>query len=208
MNQLDETDDKVLWQNFKTGDKQSFNNLFRRYYSELYYFGIKRFPYQDIVKDSIQEVFIRIWETRGCLSDVQNVKSYLIVCLRRNIIAHNAKNKKKVNVEIGQAENYSFFFDVNEFEKHEKISTEIRHVLLLAINSMTKQQRELILLFFYHKLNYSEIAQVMEISIPAVRNLMYRSLIHLRESIGEKSLNSMKNLFFLLFLTLSVKKEK
>lgn len=208
MNQLDETDAKVLWQNFKTGDKLSFNSLFRRYYSELYYFGIKRFPYQDIVKDSIQEVFIRIWETRGCLSDVQNVKSYLIVCLRRNIIAQNAKNKKKVNVEIGQAENYSFFFDVNEFEKHEKISTEIRHVLLLAINSMTKQQRELILLFFYHKLNYSEIAQVMEISIPAVRNLMYRSLIHLRESIGEKSLNSMKSLFFSLFFSLSVKKEK
>ena len=75
-----------------------------------------------------------------------------------------------------------------------------------AINSLTKNQREMIMLFFYHELTYPEIAQILGISLPAARNLMYRTLIHLRESIGEKSLNSMKNMFFLLFSSISVKK--
>lgn len=193
------TDDKALWQDLKAGDKRSFNQLFRKYYSELYFYGIKIFPDSDFVKECIQEVFIRVWETSARLADVENVKSYLIVSVRRMILVQKGKDKGKHNIEIDQAENYSFFFDVNEFEKHEEISDEIRHVLLTTINSLTKKQRELIMLFFYHELSYSEIAQVLEISIQAARNLMYRTLIHLRESIGEKSLNSMKNMFFLLF---------
>lgn len=193
------TDDKAIWQDLKAGDKRSFNQLFRKYYSELYYYGIKIFPDSDFVKECIQEVFIRVWETSARLADVENVKSYLIVSVRRMILLQKGKNKDKHNIEIDQAENYLFFFDVIEFEKHEEISDEIRHVLLTAINSLSKKQRELIMLFFYHELSYSEIAQVLEISIQATRNLMYRTLIHLRESIGEKSLNSMKNMFFLLF---------
>ena len=200
------TEDKVLWSDLKTGSKLCFNQLFRKYYSELYYYGIKIFPDSDFVKECIQEVFIRIWETRGSLADVENVKSYLIVSVRRMILTKKEKNKNKHNVEIRQAENYSFFFDLNEFEKHEEISDEIRQMLLSAINSVTNKQRELILLFFYHELSYTEIAQVMEIGVQAVRNLMYRTLIHLRESIGEKSINSMKNMFFILFSSVSTKK--
>ena len=200
------TEDKVLWHDLKVGDKKCFNQLFRKYYSELYYYGIKIFPDPDFVKECIQEVFIRVWETRKSLAEVENVKSYLIVSVRRMILVQKGKGKDKHNIEIGQAENYSFFFDVNEFEQHEEISDEIRQFLLKAINSLTKNQREMIMLFFYHELTYPEIAQIMGISIPAARNLMYRTLIHLRASIGEKSLNSMKNMFFLLFSSISVKK--
>lgn len=202
------TEDKILWHDLKAGDKRCFNRLFKKYYSELYYYGIKNFSDPDFVKESIQEVFIRIWETRGSLADVENIKSYLIVSVRRMILVQKGKDKGKHNIEIGQAEKYSFFFDVNEFEKHEEIPEEIRKVLLTAINSLTRKQRELILLFFYHELSYADIAQVLEIGIPAARNLMYRTLIHLRESIGERPLNSMKNMFFLLFSTTSVKKVK
>jgi len=199
------TDNKVLWCNFKAGDKRCFNQLFRKYFSELYYYGIKIFPDSDFVKECIQEVFIRVWETRGSLADVENVKSYMIVSVRRMILVNKEKSKNKHRIEIGQDENYSFFFDENEFEKHEEISDEIHHTLLTAINSLTKNQREMIMLFFYHELTYSEIALTLGISIPAARNLMYRTLTHLRELIGEKSLSSMKKSIFLLFSSVSVK---
>lgn len=196
-------EDKVLWHNIKAGDKSCFNSLFRRYYSELYYYGIKIFPDGDFIKECIQEVFIRIWETRKNLSDVQNLKSYLLVSLRRKIIT--SKEKNQPYIEIGNAETYSFFFEENEFEKHDEISDEIRQILLKAVNSLTKKQRELVMLFFYHELSYPEIAQVIGISIPATRNLMYRTLTHLRESLGGQSLNSMQNMFFLLFSSISGK---
>lgn len=202
------TDDKALWLNIKAGDKQCFSRLFREYYSELYYYGFKIIPDPDFVKECIQEVFIRVWETRQSLADIENIKAYLIVCVRRMIFVQKKKGKSIQTVEVGKFENSTFFFDVNEFEKHEEISDELRRVLLNAINSLTVKQRELIMLFFYHELPYSEIADITGVSVEAVRNLMYRTLIHLRESIDEKSLRSMSNLFFFLFSSLSVKKMK
>jgi len=47
---------------------------------------------------------------------------------------------------------------------------------------------------------YPEISDILEISVQAARNLMYRTLIHLRESIGEKSMDSMKKILFILFI--------
>lgn len=207
MEQLDaHIDDKVVWQGLKAGNKNCFNSLFRKYYSELYYYGIKILPEPEIVKESIQEVFMRIWETRDRLASVENVKSYLIVSVKRMILVQKGKTSGSSHVEIGLAENYSFYFEVNEFEKHDEIPEEVREMILSGINSLTRKQRELIMLYFYHELSYAEISTVLEISVQAVRNLMYRTLIHLRESLGEKSINSMKDTVFLLFSVVSEKK--
>jgi len=199
-------DDTFLWNEFKAGDKTCFNTLFRRYYSELYYYGIKNFSDPDLVKECIQEVFIRIWETRESLGNVENVRAYLIVSLRRIILAQKKKVMLQQHIGLRQVENSPFLFDLNEFEKHEEISDGVRKILLAAINSLTRKQRELVMLFFYYELSYAEIAEVIGITVPALRNLMYRTLIHLRESIGEKSLESMNKLFFLFFSSFSVKK--
>ncbi len=202
------TEDKILWFKIKTGDKSCFNKLFRLYYAQLYYYGIKIDHDTEFVKECIQEVFIRIWETRENLSDVQNIKSYLLVSLRRKILSEKERVRKIHIVEMGPAEKYVFLFDQNEFEKHDEVPDEIRQLLLRALNSLTHKQRELVMLYFYHELSYSEIAQIVSISVQAVRNLMYRTLIHLRESLGEKSLDSMKNMIFLVFLSFSLKKGK
>lgn len=198
--------DSAVWQGLKAGNKSCFNRLFRKYYSELYYYGIKTVPNSDLVKESIQEVFLRVWETRTNLADAENVKSYLLVSVKRMILLQLKKITSSGEIEIGAAENYAFFFDLNEFEKREELSEDLRKIILTAINSLTRKQRELIMLFFYHELDYSEIAKILDITIPAVRNLMYRTLLHLRETIGEKSIGSMKSMFFLLFSSLNEKK--
>lgn len=204
--QAENIDDKELWKGLKSGDTQCFDILFRKFYSELYYYGMKIFSDAEFVKESIQEVFIRIWETRERLGEVENPKVYLLVSFRRMMLTKLGKDKRKLHVEFGKADHYSFFFELNEFERHDEVSPEIREVLLKSIHSLTKRQREIIQLFFYHELSYSEVAKVMKMSVQATRNLMYRTLIHLRESIGDKSINAMKNIFLLLFLPVSEKK--
>jgi RNA polymerase sigma factor (sigma-70 family) len=193
-------EDKLLWQGLKKGDMNSFNKLFRKFYSELYYYGIKVNPDPEFVKEAIQEVFVRIWETRDRLGEAGNVKSYLIVSLRRMILTAKSKKAKKLQIEFTETDDYSFLYEVNEFEKHQDLSAELQTILLDSINSLTLRQRELVQLFFYHELSYSEIADVMKMSIQASRNLMYRTLTHLRETIGESELKIMKKMFVLFFL--------
>ena len=200
---LEYRDEIKIWTQLKAGNKDSFNNVFRKYYSELYHYGLKISSNPEQVKECIQEIFVRIWETREKLGDVKNIKSYLIISLRRMIISKKATNNR---IEIENLENHAFRFDVNEFEKHVEISVEVRKVLLSAINSLTKKQRELIMLMFFHELTYVEISEVLEISIQAARNLTYRSLLNLREALGEASINAIRNQVYLLFSSISKKK--
>ena len=200
------TEDNGFWLKLKSGNKSGFNQLFRKYYSELYYYGMKIDSNPDLVKDSVQEVFVRIWETRENLSEVKNVKSYLIVSVRRMILSQKKKSLNFQGYEIDDLEQNAFHFDINEFEKHKEIPDDVRSLLLDSINSLTKKQRELIQLFFYHELTYPEISQILGISIQATRNLMYRTLTHLREILGKSSIDSIKNLIFLFFSSVEMKK--
>ena len=201
----DYIDDKTLWDNLRAGNKNAFNDLFRKFYSELFYYGVKITPNADLVEECIQEVFIRIWETRLNLSDVKNIKSYLLISLRRLVLLKKEKEKKYSKLDIDSAEKYSFLFEENEFEKHKEIQEEVRTVLLDAINLLTKKQRELIMLFFFHELSYPDIAQVMDISVPSVRNLMYRTLVRLRDVIGTDSISAMQNILFFFFSSKALK---
>ncbi len=200
------TEDNVLWLNLKSGNKSGFNQLFRKYYSELYYYGMKIDSNPDLVKDSVQDVFVRIWETRENLSEVKNIKSYLIVSVRRMILSQKKKSLNFQGYEIDDLEQNAFHFDLNEFEKHKEIPDDVRSLLLESINALTKKQRELIQLFFYHELTYPEISQILGISIQATRNLMYRTLTHLREILGKSSIDAIKNMIFFFFSSVEMKK--
>lgn len=198
--------DEELWRRLKAGDKQSFNLLFTRHYSQLYYYGFKIISDSEYVKENIQEIFMRIWETRESLANVMNVKSYLLVSLRRLLLTNKIKTRR--GIELVSSDGLEFHFDENEFEKHQEVSDHVRTTLLTAVNSLTKKQREIVMLFFFHELGYKEISQVMDMSVQAARNLMYRTLINLRETLGPKSLNTLKDNFFLLFSLISFKKDE
>lgn len=199
-------ENKQLWNGLRLGDTQCFENLFRKFYSEMFYYGLKIFPHPEVVKEAVQETFIRIWESRERLAEAENVKAYLLVSLRRKILTSKDRDNGNQQVDIVKADQYSFLYELNEFEKHQEISNELRQVLLHAVNALTKRQREIIQLFFYHELSYPEIAGMMNMSVQATRNLMCRTLSHLRLVLGEDSIQNMKNIFTLFFLSNSGKK--
>lgn len=195
-----------LWQGVKSGSKTCFNRLFKLHYPGLFFYGQKMFANTDVVKDCIQDVFVRVWESRDRLGDIRNPHAYLLVSLRREIMSRIAKMKQNRHSHLDAIESDYLIFDLNNFEKSESVPIEVREFLLKTINRLPKKQKELIFLFFFHELSYAEISEVMGISNQAVRNLMYRTLIHLRKAIGERNMNNMGSLFFEFFFTFSEKK--
>ena len=196
-------DDRLLWQELKEGNKESFNQLFRRYYSELFFYGCKLLNNELLVKESIQEVFIRIWETKDSLAEANNVKSYLLVSIRRKLLILKEKENRNQNITIDSSNSDQFILESNEFNPQTDVSKELRAKLLSAINKLTHNQREVITLFFFHELSYADIATVTGKGIQSIRNLMYRTLNNLREIIGEDEGGAIKDLYFLIISTFS-----
>ena len=64
MKQGEDINAKVVWDKMKSGDEKSLSVIFTLYYSDLFKYSLKIFDHPDLVKDSIQDVFLRIWEKR------------------------------------------------------------------------------------------------------------------------------------------------
>lgn len=73
-----------------------FNYLYRTYVHDLFQFGRQYSRDWNLVKGSIQNVFIYLRKKRGELSDVTNIKGYLFRAIQREIL----KNiKESVSLE-------------------------------------------------------------------------------------------------------------
>lgn len=193
----------LTWDKVKSGDERAFSEIFTHYYPDLYLYGIKIINLPDLVKDSIQDVFVRIWERRSTLGAVHNTKAYLIASVRRKLLI----NKENYFSEYRQATTISereenFSFSVTEFMESDEISQHLRSSLSQAINQLSERQRELIFLRFYHNLKYLEIAQIFEVNEQTVRNLMQRAMAKLREHIDSqlwKGIDNLDDLLLTLF---------
>ena len=171
-----------IWERMKTGDEQCLSKIFIAFYSDMCQYGIKLFNSIDLVNDSIQDVFLRIWEKRDTLGNVQNLRAYLFASLRRMIF----NNKKEffntsslTSMKSDKEDN--FLFSSDEFLASDEISVLLRQTLTNTINHLPEKQRELVFLRFYHKLSYRDCAVIMEIKEQTVRNLMQRALSKFRE---------------------------
>jgi RNA polymerase sigma factor (sigma-70 family) len=87
------TDDSVLWQAFKRGDRAAFESLLNLYYPLLLNYGVRFYRDKEFVKDCVHDLFVGIWNRREHLGDVISVKSYLFQALRKNIIRESSRLK-------------------------------------------------------------------------------------------------------------------
>jgi len=195
---------KLVWEKMKSGDEKSLSGIFTFFYSDLYHYGIKIIALPDLVKDSIQDVFVRVWDKRNSLGDVDNPKAYLIASLRRKMFVNresyfSGKSDEMIKDEGKQ----NFSFVTSEFFEMNEISEQLRNSLVQAINKLPERQRELIYLRFYYNLRYREIARIMEVNEQTVRNMMQRALANLRTGVDRQfweGIEDIDNLLLTLFL--------
>ena len=201
---IDKIDDALLWKRMKSGDQESFSQIFKFYYPKLYAYGVKLIPFPDFVRDQIQDLFITIWQNREGLGDVSNLKAYLLVSLRRRILI---AKKAKLNInpldDISEEDSHALVFDPDEFIDKVYLSAHIKNKLVKNLNALPVSQREIIFLRFYHRLSYREIAAIVQIKEQSIKNNMPRILQKLSEGltgISEEDINDMDIMLFNLFL--------
>ncbi len=194
----------LTWEKMKVGDEAALSEIFTFFYSDLYRYGIKIFNHPDLVKDSIQDVFVRIWERHETIGQVQNAKAYLITSLRRKLFENKEQYASKIyDGKSALDEKETFSFSAAEFMEVEEISTQLRTSITEGINSLPERQRELIYLRFYFNLPYVEIARIMDVKEQTIKNLMQRTIANLRNKFDRQlweGTDNMDDLMMTLFL--------
>lgn len=149
---------------------------------------------REVAEEVVQETFIRIWEKRSYLRELEQAKGYLYQVFRNVLFAYFrqlAIQKKKEGAILA-------FYDGAEDGVHEKIRLEARLALIQdTLQHLTPQQAQVFRLIRLDGLSRNEAAQRLGISPNTVRNLLAGATSTLRDK------TSGTELAVLLFLAFS-----
>ena len=190
-----ERDECVVWQEFINGNDESLIYIYRKYADVLFKYGRQFVNRNELVRDSIQELFCELIDKRKGLSEARSVKGYLFASLKRKIVRSIKKDDKLQFEEEGF--NIKSVDQLTTFNQpyEEKDLSLIRE----KVNELPVAQREVLLLYFYEGLGYEEIADIMDIKVRSARSLTYRALDSL-----QKFLQPHKNVLLTFILCLGL----
>ena len=179
--QFHDLDDEQCWTAFQAGEVAAFQHLYRQHVQGLFDYGMYVQADADLVKDALQEMFVRLWQRRGLLGAVRNVRSYLMVSLRREIISHLETHKKWRSVSL-ETEAYRLPAEASPESRlvAREVLVEQERDLKRAIEKLPPRQREIIYLLFFKKLPQKEIATIMSINLASVYTLTSKAIKSLK----------------------------
>lgn len=174
---LDTADE--LWLKVRNGNVEDFSRLHALLYGGLYNYGHHFTTDSILLEDAIQELFIRLWQTRQTGDELQNIKAYLFCALRRALLREKGKftNLQKLHTA------WSALVFTQDNLPTDTIFQERQVLLIRVLNALPLRQKEIIYLRFYDGLTYEEIAQVLAMNYQSVRNSVFRAMKSLRAAL-------------------------
>jgi RNA polymerase sigma-70 factor (ECF subfamily) len=193
--------DETLWKGIMLGDKEMFLSLYKKYYHSLLFIGLKEIKDSELVKDTIQQQFLYLWEKRATITQAKNVKSYLITSFLRRLSHDWKKSAGTCKLEVV---NNNYFKDPTPTPEENLLQKDgqfyLSENIMNHIKALPRRQKELIILKFYEGFTYEEIVQKTGLTHRTVYNKIHEALQKLKTEMDSKKTSYRAAIFTLAFL--------
>lgn len=171
------TEDAQNVQKLILGEHNAFKSLFMKYFPKMKYF-IAHFVKSDAVAEELaQDIFMKIWEHREKLNNVQSFDAY-IYRMSKNMSINYLEHKY---VEESYMENYQG--ETESTIEGELYAREIELLEQLTINQMPPQRKTVYEMSRKKGMKNEEIATALGISKKTVENHLNLALKEIRKAL-------------------------
>lgn len=182
-------EDRSLLERIRRGDTAAAGELFERHSPALLRFADRLLSDRTAAEEVTQEVFVKVITRAHQYDGRAEVASWLFA------IAANAcrdRRRRERRASVVPLEAVAEPAQKGEGIESRLLSRERRAAVRQALNDLSEEQREALVLARYHGLPYSEIASVLGISVGAVKTRIFRAVETLKNRFteGEASWNA------------------
>jgi len=172
-------EDELLRQ-LSSGSENAFREIFERYRGKLYHYILKITGSEAAAEDAVHDVFLKLWEAREKLPQIQHFSSYLFRMARNHAInGFRRMSRETLMLAELRHDTMSITPDIDPVTQKE-----IRESIRKAVAKLTPRQQKIFLLSREHGLKHEAIAEQLGISVNTVKVHMTEALRFLREEIG------------------------
>ena len=170
------------------GDKGAFEQLYKLYFPRLYSFSFKIIKEEDLAKDLVQNVFIKIWEYPSSLN-IENPESFLYQMVRNaclNFIRHlKVVDNLKSMVKDQYLGEELYYIDLVGNQPYLLIEKELEGKIMEVMNSLPEKCLAVFRMSRIDGMKNREIAEQLGISLKAVEKHISKALKTYRDNFSE-----------------------
>ena len=139
------------------------------------------------VDDIAQQVFIRVWKSAGRYVPRAKFTTWLLKITRNLVFNELRRSKRRAHIPIQMdpdAEEIPLKDEGMQAPDAAALEKELQEAIDRAIAQLPDTQRMAVILRRYEDMSYDQISDVLEISVPAVKSVLFRARTELRERLA------------------------
>ncbi len=150
----------------------AFLELYQRHHIQLFSYAIKFLHSEELAKDVVHDVFIKLWDNRAELPAITSFQSYLYVVCKNTIlnILDRAARENRIKEEIGRQ-----MLGTEPSVETVFLSTERKEIVKQVIEQLPPKRREIFMLCRIEGKSYEEVAQLLGVSASTVNDHLVKA---------------------------------
>lgn len=181
--------DRELVDVARGGDTAAFDELVRRYAERVHRLAFKVLRQEEDAEDALQEAFLSAYRNLSKFKGDSEFSTWLyrvamnaaLMRLRKRregmVSLEQPTDQRDANVTLQLA-------DLARTPLEETINEELRETLEAAVDKLPEELAQVFLLREVEGLSNSEVAEILELSVPAVKSRLHRARIALRDELA------------------------
>lgn len=158
-----------------------FAEIFRSYELPLYTLAFRMTKDRDTSQDIVQEVFVKLWEIRKQVHEIDNIEFFLFRLARNKIIDF----MRKVHVD-DRLKEHLWHVMKDESAYQSGVEQKEFHAIVAKAVDLLPERRKAIYLLRDEGLNYEQIASEMDISRHTVKHQVSAALQFIRSYLKKR----------------------
>jgi RNA polymerase sigma-70 factor (ECF subfamily) len=182
--------DLAWMERVKRGDTEAFQLLVEAHQYRVVGTIAKMLGDEMDAEDLAQQVFIRVWKSAPRYEPTAKFTTWLFK-ITRNLVFNELRRRRRHGTQSLDAEGDDDHLPLQAADTSSKapdtamLDAEMQTAIQAAIDQLPEMQRMAIVLRRYDEFSYEEIAEILSLSVPAVKSVLFRARTELREKLRQ-----------------------
>lgn len=188
INLQDQSDEQLL-QSYLTGEREAFRVLMERYRNELSHFLIRFLSSRAAADDVFQETFLQVHLSGNTFDPSRRFKPWLFTIAANKARDYHRRNTRRqplsLSASIGGEDSQSFvdLLQADLPSPDEPLADAERSRLIRGVvDEMPVHLREILLMSYFQKLSYNQIADSLEIPLGTVKSRLHTAVANFAQA--------------------------
>jgi RNA polymerase sigma-70 factor, ECF subfamily len=183
----EDAEDVRLMQLVGRADTKAFEELVERHQALVAGTVARMLGSNSDVEDIAQQVFIRVWKSARRYKPRAKFTTWLLKITRNLVFNELRRTKRRAQVPLDPAagaDEPALRDESNPGPDASLLEVELQEAIEEAIMHLPDTQRMALVLRRYEQLSYEQIAEVLDLSVPAVKSVLFRARTELRSRLS------------------------